>query len=94
MQICYYPEKDYIPYESIFRRSSIDFYPGMKLTDTTVDVKDTTKLWVFIIQNKDLNYKFFNDVHNIDQNYIVLPHNVISSTYFDGLDEKKNLSFP
>ena len=91
--ISYYPEKNYIPMESTFKLSNVDVSVNRKLPITTnINVKDTTELWIFIIKYKDLNNKFFNDVHNIDLNNVVLPQNVISATYYNGLEETIFLS--
>lgn len=92
--IDYYPEKDYIPMESMYKNMNVSYDLRMGIqSPPQVDIKNANELWVFIIKIKDIDNKFFNDVHNMMMDNTALPQNVISAKYYNMMDSKKNLSF-
>jgi len=91
--IDYYPEKDYIPMESMYKNMNVSYHPHMRPSSPKVDVTYAKELWIFIIKIKNIDDKFFNDVHRIVMDNTTLPQNVISARYYNENDATKNLSF-
>jgi hypothetical protein len=86
-QILYFPDIDYIPYESIYNKLNTDWIMSNNNIKNSlidiIDVRNEIRIWNIFVDRRYINKEFFKIVHNMNIDNLVLPPNSVCAIYYN-----------
>ena len=89
-KILYFPDIDYIPYESIYYKLNTDWDLSKNNTiNSVIDVRNQNRILNILIDKRYIDGVFFKNLHKMNVDNIVLPPNCVCVIYYSKNDLRK-----